>query len=143
MEVKQKSKNGKIIITLAVIAVIGIIATLVWGLFRMNGEIQALSFVEGRAVDNPNGKGGIVTVSKNWIVYEDDSFIKDSSVEKSTVEEIYCDLHQSNLMEASQKDLLKLSYSKTITIQENGNSRIFYLVGGYYVTFPDISKSKD
>ncbi len=125
-------------ITVIIIVVLSlIILVLSAASYQLHQSLEAASFTEATVVENTTKDGGIVTVSEDWLVYKDDSFIKDSSSpSSSTVEDVYCDLHKQDLMVSSQGNLSKLIFEKEVSITENGCEKIYYLVGDYYITSP-------
>lgn len=141
MEKNQKKK----VISLIIIVITAMAVAIAWlsvALYHTNealnaaeADIEGMSFVEGKVVENKTG--GVVTASlKGWSYFKDDTFITASKpVPTGTIEGIFCSLHNAGLMEACKGDLVKLKFSKQVTVKSGTSSeKTYYLVGNYYIS---------
>ncbi len=96
-------------------------------------DLEGMSFTEGQVV---HGKtGGIVTGSvKTWTYFKDDSFITDPQTAGKPVEEVFCQLHKSDLITSFSGNLFKAKYTKEIIVKVGETEKSYYLVGDYYIT---------
>ena len=101
-------------------------------------DIDGMSFVEGKVIENKNG--GIVTASlKSWSYYQDDTFITESkTLPEGNLNSIFCSLHSKDLVYGLNKDLVKLKFSKKITVSSGETSKTYFLVGNYYISSTSI-----
>lgn len=132
---KKFSKFMLILIAIALIA--GLSCALYSArtdLSNAKSTISSLTLTEGNVTENKNG--GTVTVSlKRSMFFDDDKFITSSNSTGTSIESIFCSLHKNGFVEAFQGDLVRLKFSRIITVtQKNGTEKKYYLVGDYYIT---------
>lgn len=126
-----------VILAVALVATIGGIS---WNLYHTKealaaaeADIAGMSFTEGKVIEGSKGTG-IVTVSLNtWLYFEDDSFITSPKPAGLSLNAIFCNLHNSGLVDSFNGNLAKLKYTKQITVK-GSSEKTYYLVGDYYVS---------
>ena len=126
----------KVFIIIAMIAAIAILSVSLYNsnenLDAAKADIEGMSFVEGKVIEGTSG--GVVTVSlKKAVYFDSDDFITENKATGKPVEDIFCNLHKSNLIMGFDNNLAKVLYSKQIVVKEGGTEKTYYRVGDYYI----------
>jgi len=126
---KNKKVRAALITSLIVLTVAG----LIWGAWSYYSLYRDFTFSEGTLYEDEAG-GGLITVALNWKYFRDDSFLMDNEKTGEPLQEIFCDLHKSSLVDSFKGSLCKVKYTKQITVIYNNTEKTYYLVGDYYIT---------
>jgi len=126
-----------VIVIVMAIAIVGLSLSLYDSKTQLSAalaDIDDMTFSEGKVFETESG--GIVTASlKSWIYFQDDSFITAPKEEGTSINGIFCDLHTTGFVDSMKGDLVKLKYTKQITVTSGKTQKYYYLVGDYYITF--------
>lgn len=97
--------------------------------------IEALTFTEGTFEERSSG--GVVTVSMDWSVSEDDTIITTGLANPSAfkkVSDIFVELYTSGHIEGLSKNLVRVRYDKLVVVKSGSSERTYFLANGHYIT---------
>ena len=131
-------KFFKVLLSIACAAIIGFMGYSLYetreALEKTTEQLEDLSYTEGKVDEGTNGDG-VVTVSGDWLVFNNDQIIKAPETNRSdlNINSIYSELLENNLIASSDGTLIKLKYSSKL--ETSITERPIFLVGEYYITF--------
>lgn len=97
--------------------------------------IETLTFTEGAFEERTSG--GIVTVSMDWSVSDDDSIITTGLANPKafkTVSDVFVDLYTAGHIEGLSQKLAKIRYDKLVIVKSGSSERTYFLANGHYIT---------
>lgn len=139
---EKGQKNMKVVKFVVVILILAVI-TIAFGVlyYSTNAKLRDKSFIEGDYILYSDGSG-IATMKCDWIVFEDDPFKTNASIDDGkTFDNMYEYFRKNGFIGSSEGNLVKVNFQAQHSKKSKDSEDLYYIVDDYYIVTPSMIKS--